>query len=155
GLLAAGEIAHERNIRGEPWDRQRRELDYGDDLLASDPLRRDAAPGAAVAVQFAALDCPTLLGAPRISRDLTDRGPELVREHRRVDERRRAGRRRAHVESLVGLQAVPSLDAGRGPGVAGAQVARDAADPGDVGKLEPDFVDVEQRLRDQSRVERG
>src|SRR5262244_4417402 len=70
GLLAAGEIAHERNIRGEPWDRQRRELDYGVDLLVADPLRRHAAPGAAVAVQFPALDREPLLGAPRVAGDL-------------------------------------------------------------------------------------
>src|SRR5262245_65433243 len=56
GLLAAGEIAYERNLRGEPWDPQRRELDHGVDLLVADPFRRHAAPGAAVAVQFAALD---------------------------------------------------------------------------------------------------
>src|SRR5262249_17964445 len=99
--------------------------------------------------------CHPLLGAAGVTSHLPHGNAEHVLEYCFVDIRRGAGRRRTHVELLGLLQVIEGLDASSAPGVAGAQIASDAADEGDLCELESELVGAEQRLVEESRVEGG
>src|SRR5262249_54208885 len=110
------------------------------DLLALDPLDRDAGPGAAVTVELAALDRYALLGAARIAADLLQLHPEDVLQDALVEIARRAGAGRAIVHLRPRLQLVERLDAEPMPDGGARQVLADAADPIEFTEIDPDLV---------------
>ena len=84
-LLGLDEVADEggafgdfrRPPLGEAHERMRQAV--------ADPVGRDAAVGAAIAVELAALDREPLLGAAREAQDLLDRGVEHLAQGGAVD----------------------------------------------------------------------
>src|SRR5258705_8553191 len=65
--LARRDVDAVRNIRRHVRRDRPRRADHRHDLAALDPLQRNAAPGAAIAIELAALDRDALLGAAWIA----------------------------------------------------------------------------------------
>ena len=155
-LVALGEGADIDGALGDFVDALAGETHEGMGQALVDPFQRNAAVGAAIAVERALLDGQPLLGAARDSRDLLDRRVEHLAQRRAVDVVAGGLAGRAEDELLAVHHLVPGLRTPFGAiAVADPVIRRDDADPGIFAEIEIDLVRLHDRLGDQAGIEDG